>query len=279
MATATVNGLSLWYDELGDPADPVLLLLTGSNAQATLWWPPELTAQFAALGFRVVRMDWRDMGLSEWIDPKTGQYSLKDLSADVLGLLDHLKVEAVHLLGFSMGAMVAQLVAIQASHRVRSLTLLSTTTASPTLPPPSEAYRATMAALAAPVASLEEAEELALSLFDAMVGSRRPFEEVAWRPRLRAELTRGHNPACRHHVAMAAAEDRTALLANIACPTLVVHGQDDEVLLPEHGRATAAAIPGAALVEFEGVGHEVPQDVESFFEVVQGHLARTREGA
>ncbi|MEM7092062.1 MAG: alpha/beta fold hydrolase [Actinomycetota bacterium] len=266
MTIAAVNGLDLWFDERGEPGAPVFLL-GGANSQGTMWWTEEFLAELVAHGLRPIRSDWRDIGRSSWIDPATPLYDLDDLTADVLGLMDHLGLEHAHFVGFSMGGQVAQTIALRAPERTRSVTLIATTTMDPSLPP---IPAATMEAMAATVA--EPPEDAMLSRLRFLIGNEDRFDEAWWRTQIHDLLARGLNPACRHAAAVQSTGDRTDALAAIKAPTLVIHGARDPLRPPAHGRALAAAIPGASLLEIEPMGHEVPVDLADFRSALVAHL-------
>ena len=267
-----VGEIELCYETFGDPADPAMLLIMGLGTQM-LGWQAEFCEQLAARGFHVVRYDNRDIGrstiLEDYPAPTLGQlirrdkraaaYTLADLAADGVGLLDHLGIERAHLVGASMGAMIAQLIAARRPERVLSLvSIMSNTGSRFSGQPAPSTYRLFLRPLARErKAYIEQAAEL----FD-HIGSR-GFEkdDTAFREQLGEMYDRGHNPgsASRQLAAILASGDRTNELRHITAPTLVIHGTDDRLIRPSGGRATARAIPGARLLVIKGMGHDLPR--------------------
>jgi pimeloyl-ACP methyl ester carboxylesterase len=267
-----VGEIELCYETFGDPADPAMLLIMGLGTQM-LGWQEELCEQLADRGFFVIRYDNRDIGRSTILDdypaPTLGQiirrdrraaaYTLADLAADGVGLLDHLGVERAHLVGASMGGMIAQTMAARRPERVLSLvSIMSNTGSRWSGQPAPSTYRLFLRPLAR---GREEYIAQAAELFE-HIGSR-GFErdDEAFREMLGAMHDRGHNPgsSSRQLAAILAAGDRTKELRHITAPTLVIHGTADRLIRPSGGRATARAIPGARLLMIEGMGHDLPR--------------------
>jgi len=288
MPEVQANGLTLHYDEHGDPSHPPLLLVMGLGAQMTMW-PIELVEALAAKGFRVIRFDNRDIGLSQKLEgakapslpwqvirakigwPAKVPYTLKDMADDGIGVLDALGIDKAHVVGASMGGMIAQLMAVHHGDRLLSLTSIFSTTGNPKLP---QADKAAIDALTAPLESKDEAYlvEHGLKVIHA-IGSPayRPQPEAA-RARVRANIERSVYPAGlpRQLAAIIDDGDRTARLANVRLPTLVLHGEDDPLVKVEGGKATAAAIPGAKLTTIRGWGHDLPVEL---IDTIAGHIA------
>jgi pimeloyl-ACP methyl ester carboxylesterase len=237
-----------------------------------LGWQEEFCEQLAARGFHVIRYDNRDIGRSTILDdfpaPTLGQlirrdkraaaYTLADLAGDGVGLLDHLGIERAHLVGASMGGMIAQLIAARRPERVLSLVSIMSNTGSRWSGQPAlSTYRLFLR----PIARERDAYvRQAAELFD-HIGSR-GFEkdDAAFREQLGAMYDRGHSPgsASRQLAAILASGDRTAELRHITAPSLVIHGTADKLVRASGGRATARAIPGARLLTIEGMGHDLP---------------------
>ena len=267
-----IGDIDLCYETFGDPADPAMLLIMGLGTQM-LGWQEEFCEQIAQRGFFVIRYDNRDIGRSTIVEdfpaPTLGQllrndkravaYTLADLAADGVGLLDHLGIERAHLVGASMGGMIAQTIAARRPERVVSLASIMSSTGSRLRGQPAPStYRLFLRPMAR---EREQYVEQAAELFD-HIGSR-GFEkdDVAFREMLGAMHDRGHSPrsASRHLAAILAAGNRTAELRHITAPTLVIHGTADKLIRPSGGRATARAIPGARLLTIEGMGHDLPR--------------------
>ena len=273
--TARANGIDICYEIFGDAGAEPLLLIMGLGAQM-IHWDDDFCRQLAARGFRVVRFDNRDIGKSSYMAggkrltplellklrflkiPVAASYKLIDMARDTVGLMDVLGIKSAHLVGASMGGMIAQEIAISFPARVRSLTSIMSTTGNPKVPPPTrEAYAMLMAT---PPATREEFfERFARTWKVLRVGS---FPEDEARDRARAERTyaRGLNPAGvgRQLRAVLASGSRAERLRTVKAPTLVIHGTVDPLIRPEGGKDTAASVPGAKLLMIEGMGHALP---------------------
>ena len=264
---AKVNGLSLCYQTFGDPAAAPLLLVMGLGAQMIVW-DDAFCEILAGRGFWVVRFDNRDVGKSTKIDaaflgPKAGAgpapYLLRDMATDAIGLLDVLGIAKAHIVGASMGGMIAQEIAIRWPERVRTLTSIMSTTGEPGLPPPRpEAMGVFTAPPPRDAAEYVEANVRAWNVFRGFAD-----EAEAQRDRARAirAAARGFYPegGARQMMAVFASGSRRAALADVKVPTLVIHGSTDPLVSPEGGIDTARAIPGAKLVIIEGMGHAMPR--------------------
>jgi pimeloyl-ACP methyl ester carboxylesterase len=252
------NGIRLCCDSIGDPhADPVLLI-AGLGTQMIRWTPP-FCAALAARGYRVIRFDNRDAGCSTHLPGVA--YTLHNMARDAIGLLDALGIAHAHVVGRSMGGMIAQIAAATHPDRVRSLTSIMSSTGNPALP---AAAPDVMVLLTRPgpdpTADPAGSMAHALAFARRIAGSAHPFDEEAQRAIILAEAARARDPSGfgRQLAAIAAAGDLRPLLARITVPTLVVHGVDDPLVPVACGRDTAAAIPGAELLLVEGMGHELP---------------------
>lgn len=262
------NGVQLAYESFGDPADPAILLVMGLGTQL-LAWPEQLCEDLADAGHRVIRFDNRDVGLSTKLaDPapslaqillgRGAAYSIGDMAEDALGLLDALGIEAAHVVGASMGGFIAQTMAIRRPRRVRSLTLVMTSTGSRRVGRPTPAAMRQLATLP-PARTREEAVAGALRV-SAVIGSpayRDPdrVADLAGR-----QFDRAHHPAgrARHLAAVLAQPERTRDLRRLRVPTTVVHGLEDPLVSVSGGLALARAVPGAVFVGHHGMGHDLP---------------------
>jgi pimeloyl-ACP methyl ester carboxylesterase len=272
---ARANGIDICYEIFGDPdAEPILLIM-GLGAQM-IHWDDDFCRQLAARGFRVIRFDNRDIGKSSKLTggkrltpiellkmrflkiPVAAPYKIRDMAEDVIGLMDALHVTSAHLVGASMGGMIAQEVAISFPQRVRSLTSIMSTTGDPRVPPPSREASALLAA-APPSTKEEYFERFAQTWKILRVGSF-PEDEALDRSRAERTFERGLNPAGvgRQLRAILASGSRQERLGSVKAPTLVIHGTVDPLVRPEGGKYTAAAIPGAKLLMIEGMGHALP---------------------
>lgn len=280
MATVKANGLEICYDEQGDPDDPPVLLIMGLSAQMTAW-PEGFVAALAGQGFRVVRFDNRDIGLSTWLDeagvPDVAEalatgvlppapYALSDMAADAAGVLDALGIGAAHIVGASMGGMIAQTFAVEHPERTLTLTVFFSTTGDPAVGQP-RAGVAEALFLAPAVSSREEHVEQALAGQRIIGSPGYPVDEDRYRGLAGAAYDRAFHPAgvIRQLLAVVHQPDRTEALARLSCPTLVIHGEADPLVDVSGGRATAAAVPGADLWTVPGMGHDLPRELEGEF--------------
>lgn len=287
-----VNDIDIAYDSYGSEKNETILLIAGLGTQMIRWTVP-FCEMLAARGFRVIRFDNRDTGLSTLFSNHatldfeslaqtlmSGKlpdlpYTLDDMAADTIGLLNALGIKKAHVVGRSMGGMIAQLMASQYPERVLSLTSLMSTTGNTELPPTSPEV---MALMTGPAPNPMEDEEgyLAHSVAFAkrIAGTGYPFEEDAYRSLIREEIQRAYDPGSvgRQIAAIAVSGDRRARLAKVKVPALVIHGVEDPMFVPACGRDTAEAINGAELMLLEGMGHDLPQQL---FETVVDGIERT----
>ena len=258
MAKATANGLELEYEIIGDEDGVPLLAIMGLGFQL-VHWDVELCEAFADRGFRVIRYDNRDAGLSTKLEPGA-PYTVADMADDAAGLLDFLGVDAAHVVGASMGGMIAQELAIRHRQRVLTLTsIMSTTGAEGKGAPTQEA----MEALITPAPTEREAHlEHAVQMARVIIGDSPefPFDEERARVRAARAYDRSFYPQgmANHLMAVLSSPDRTAKLRELDIPALVIHGSNDPLVQPDGGEATAAAIPNAEHLVIEGMGHALP---------------------
>ena len=271
---ARVGDIELCYETFGDPSDPALLLVMGLATQMVAWHE-DFCNELVGRGFFVIRYDNRDIGRSTRFDghpppsvgqillrrPKNPAYTLADMAADGVGLLDHLGIDKAHVVGASMGGMIAQTIAAEHPERVLSLVSIMSNTgdrwrgqASPRVYP----YF-----LATPPKERDAYIERIVKLFS-VVGSRGlPRDENQIREIAALSFERGLSPAGtgRQLAAIQASGDRTPALRRIKAPTLVIHGKRDPLVRPSGGKATARAIPGAKLMMIDGMGHDMPRSI------------------
>lgn len=278
------NNLHIEYEFFGDPAHPTVLLVMGLGMQL-VGWPDDFCQDLANSGYRVLRFDNRDIGLSSHLDhlgkpnliwgllkrriglPIRAPYSLADMAQDAVALLDALQIEQAHVVGASMGGMIAQLVAGMAPQKVLTLTSIMSSSGAPGLPGPTP--RAQAALLKRPPKSAYHPAQRDRLVEHYLNNSRVirspafPMSEDARRARIRRGLDRSIHPegVLRQLLAIAQGPDRSPILQQIRQPTLVIHGKQDPLVPIDCGRDTARKIPGARLLEIDGMGHDLPPGV------------------
>ncbi|MEY2959737.1 MAG: hypothetical protein RLZZ01_2305 [Actinomycetota bacterium] len=270
MPSVSVNGITVEFDERGDGSP--LLVVMGLGGQL-VDWPEGFVDELVRRGFRVIRFDNRDIGLSTEFTappPTTAQiaravllrrripaeYLLTDMAGDAVGLLDALDIDRAHVVGMSMGGMIAQTMAIEHPGRVRSLTSIMSTTGSRRVGRPTLALIRKFARR--PVPTRETAVDIGVETLRAISGPT--FDPVETRRLVEASVARSFRPAgtARQTAAIMASPDRTPGLRRLATPTLVVHGMLDPLVQPSGGRATAEAVPGSRLLMFNDMAHDLP---------------------
>jgi pimeloyl-ACP methyl ester carboxylesterase len=273
MPTVAANDIEICYESYGPGDAPTVLLVMGLGAQLT-FWPTGFVSELLDRGFRVVRFDNRECGLSTKSDgpppdvlalmvehaagrPVVAPYSLSLLAADAVGLLDTLGIDAAHVVGASLGGMIAQMVAIEHPGRVLSLTSIMSTTGDPTV---GEADPDALSSLLTP-APADRAEAIEQSVNTSRVISGELFDEARSRAMATESYDRGFHPTgpAFQLAAIGATGDRTERLQALDVPTLVIHGRQDSLIGLSGGEATAAAIPGADLLVLGRMGHDLPE--------------------
>jgi pimeloyl-ACP methyl ester carboxylesterase len=272
--TLPANGVQIAYETFGDRDHRPLIMVMGLGA-SMLMWHPDLCAMLAGRGFFVIRFDNRDVGRSTHLhdarppdlmgalmrgDVSSASYSLDDMAQDAFGLLDALDLPAAHVLGASLGGMIAQVMAARHPERVLSLTSIMSTPA-PALTNPTPAAAAVL--MQQPAATREEAIARMLEAAR-VIGSPGYPPDEQWRAELTAQLwDEGLDPAgsARQLLAIYASGDRTEAVRGIARPTLVIHGDSDPLINVSAGRRTAELIAGAELLIIPGMGHDLPRQV------------------
>lgn len=274
---AAANGLELAYDDRGDEGAPAILLIMGLGTQL-LGWPEAFCDGLAAEGFRVIRFDNRDIGLSTKIEgagrqdgvraafvksslglPVRAPYRLDDMADDTLGLLDALDLDSAHVVGASMGGMIGQILAARRPARVASLTSVMSSSGARGLP--RGRLKVLMRLGSRPPSAEPEVVVEHLTTTMRLIGSPGIQRSRAeWAELIRRGMARSHYPAgtARQLLAILASSSREPLLREIARPSLVIHGDADPLVPPAHGEHTAACIPGARLEVIPGMGHDLP---------------------
>ena len=271
------NGLRLAYQDFGRPEDPVILLVAGLNNQMVRW-PLALCDLLVSRGYRVIRFDNRDIGLSEKMEgveapgvfrlflkhylriPVDAPYSLHDMAEDTVGVLDALSIDHAHIVGMSMGGMISQLVAAHYPQRIRSLTSMMST---------SGEWGKGVASLKVsrqmlrPVSKDRTALENGVDTWRMIGSPGYPLSEREIEAILRAEYKRSSNPAgyLRQIAAVRTAPGRGSLLSKLKMPVLIIHGREDLLVPVSGGIDTAKHIPHATLKIFDGMGHDLPKQL------------------
>lgn len=276
MSQARANGIEIEYQTRGDPADRPLVLVRGLGTQL-IHWDERFLDRLVDEGHFVVLFDNRDVGLSTHFPgagvPDLGDimsaraagtvpvvaYTLDEMAADVVGLMDALMIERAHVAGMSMGGMIVQQVAILFPDRLRSMTSIMSTTGEPGLPGPTP--EAAQALSTPPPLDRADYIEYSTRTQRAFSGRGFPFDETSWRVLAGRVFDRAFDPAgiARQMAAIVASGSRREALAGVTVPTLVLHGSDDPLVPPAAGEATARAIPGARWHAIEGMGHDLPE--------------------
>lgn len=289
-ARVRANGLDVVYDTFGDESDPPLLLIMGLSTQMIVW-EDEFCQRLAGRGFFVVRFDNRDAGRSSRFDPPGVQglrnvfhggqaglaYTLDDMSDDTLGLMDALGIASAHLVGASMGGMIAQILALGNPRRVLSLTLIMSSSGNPFLPPPRPKARSI---LFKPFPTRREPYiEYFLETWRVLNGGEIPIDRDRMRRLAECSFERGVSPggSARQLAAIFASGNRKSSLAALKVPTLVVHGDADPLLPVECGIDLAESIPGSRLKIIKGMGHWLgPAVWNEVIEAMDRHIRCSR---
>ncbi len=297
MTAVRANGITIEYGETGRRGAPVILLIMGLGMQLVAW-PESFCEGLAARGFRVVRFDNRDVGLSTRM-PSAGSlattammarafvglpvrppYTLEDMARDTVGLMDALAIGEAHIVGASMGGMIAQIVAIDHPERVKSLTSIMSTSGDRALPgPKGKVLRALLRPRPRDKAT---AVRRYMEMFRLIGGGGYPPTEAELRARVEGAVRRSYRPDAfaRQLLAIQTAPSRAPMLRRVRAPTLVLHGSDDPLVPTAGGEHTAAGIPGARLRVVPGMGHFLPEAlVPLLVDEIAGHCLEAEDAA
>jgi len=299
--TSPLNGIDIWWQTHGDAKNPPVLLIMGLNSNSKVW-SEDLIQNLVEEDFYVVVYDNRDIGKSTWVteepflisfikilptfvieafvdsifnfifdddgrfnmEAAPAEYNLNDMALDGLSLLDHLNLKEAHVVGASMGGMIAQVMALNYPKRVSTLTAIMTTPGFDTqgLSGPNEVFKIAMKKSF--VLNLLEREEEALFVIErALTGSRFPFNENSFNEKAKKRIDQGINTSNAQTAAVGASPNRFNRLKEIAMPTLIIHGTEDPLIPIDHGILLADNIAGAKKLILKGVGHEIPDELLS----------------
>jgi pimeloyl-ACP methyl ester carboxylesterase len=289
------NGISLEVEDHGPPGGEPLVLIMGLGMQLVAWHE-DFVASLVRRGFRVIRFDNRDIGLSQHFDhlgvpnvameavkhamglPVRSPYSLVDMANDTAGLLDALGLRSAHVCGASMGGMIAQQLAVRHPQRVKSLTLMMTTSGARRLPGPSLRVRGALLSRPSDPKNFDSIVTHYVELYKLIGSPGYPASDAWLRQRMAQSVRRSHRPrsVARQLVAIAADGDRTPLLTQIKAPTQVLHGTADPLVPVAAGHDLAERIPGARLELIEGMGHDLPVPLwPRFADAISAAASRT----
>ena len=277
MPHLTANGISLAYEDHGDPSAPPVLLIMGLGGQLAMW-PDKLVDDLVGGGYRVITFDNRDIGLShQHTDEKPPKivrqiilrrfgiklktpYTLLDMANDTIGLVDGLGLDRPHIVGISMGGMIGQHVCAEAPEKVRSFTALMTTTGNPKLPRPNSDVLNAMIRRGPPPTTREKIIDASVETFEVIGTPGEDHNTNGMRERIARCYDRNHSPmgVARQMAAIAGAGDFRSFTRRIKAPTLVLHGSADPLVSIEGGRDIANIVPGAKMEVIDGMGHDMP---------------------
>jgi pimeloyl-ACP methyl ester carboxylesterase len=272
------NGIHINFDSFGDKSNPAIVLIMGLATQM-IYWDQQFCQLLASQGYWIIRFDNRDNGKSTWLEslptptttallanavfkrPLGAAYLLSDMMNDTLGLLNVLNLKSAHIVGASMGGMIAQELAINHPQRVKSLTSIMSTTGNRKLPKPSVAFGFKM--FKPPPKDVNKAITYGMHVWRLIHGNHYPFDQQKVLGLIKRALKRGFNPAgnSRQLAAILDSPDRTEALSTLIVPSLILHGEDDPLVLVACGVATANAIPNAKIKTYPGMGHTIPSQL------------------
>ena len=293
MAERTIqgNGIEIWTEDFGRASDPLILLIMGASGQGILW-RDEMCQALAGGGRYVIRYDNRDVGQTTCFDFEKDPYTVGDMARDAVALLDAYGIDKAHAVGASMGGMIGQTLAIEHPERLHTLTSIMSSpaggavaqaiagegTGEEALPAPEpELIELVIRQTQSPPTTRDQKIANKVDLFRVLAGSLGSFDEKETLALFTREYERARDWDAQqnHGLAVQASPDRRAALANVATPTLVIHGTEDKILPYGHGVATAQAIPGAELLTIEGMGHDFPEPAaERMQAAILEHTAR-----
>ncbi len=289
---ATTNGIELYYESFGQETDPAVLLIMGLDAQCVMW-SEAFIKPIVAAGFRVIRFDNRDIGHSTWIEnwEKTKPYTLEDMAADTVGLMDFLKIDRAHIIGASMGGMIAQRLAISYPEKVMSLTCIMSTGYALDSQVVKSPLRKVFLKMAPNILKYlpiknrwtnhKTTVEAYLALYKYLSGTKYTFDVQYFRQVFEYVIheRKGQNPKARlqQFCAVVASGSRLKELPSINKPALIIHGTADKLVPYTHSKKLAKLIKNAVYIEMEGIGHEIPKAaLAEYHNAIIAHLTKVK---
>ncbi len=276
------DGVDLSCEAFGNPNDPAILLIMGAMA-SMLWWPEQFCQQLAKQGCYVIRYDNRDTGLATNYPVGKPQYSFEDMADDAIRVLDGYGISSAHIVGMSMGGMIAQLVALRYPHRCRTLTLMSTSPVgvdTSHLPQMTAAYTEHSNS-AADLDWSDRTQVIEFMVADARAisSTRHPFDEQRARELIVTDYDRARRfQSATNHFLLSSGDKRKERLAQSQIPLLVIHGKSDPIFPIEHGIEFTRIDPTSKLVQIEGGGHELhPEDWNTMLEALSEHTNKQED--
>lgn len=274
------DGIQICAESFGDPRDPALLLIMGAQS-SLIWWEEPFCRRLAEGGRFVIRYDNRDVGRSTAYEPGNPDYTFEDMADDAIRVLDAYRIEQAHMVGMSMGGMLAQMVALRHPRRTGSLTLLSTSNFAEHLPPMEEKVMAFFSEMGTvDWTSRQSAAEFAVQRSKVLAGSKPFFDRKKTSMLAELEFARSANMASMgNHALLAGGESYLARTNEIGVSALIIHGTEDPIIPYAHGKHLADMIPDAVLLALEGTGHELPEgDWDQVVQAILAHTATTASG-
>ncbi|PAK50615.1 alpha/beta fold hydrolase [Paenibacillus sp. 7541] len=256
-----VDGIHICTDSFGEPVNPAILLIMGAQS-SMIWWEEEFCQRLAETGRYVIRYDNRDVGRSTTYEPGHPGYTFEDMADDAVRVLDAYKIEQAHIIGMSMGGMLAQMIALRHPGRVLTITLLATSNFAPHLPPMEERimdFFSNMGVI--DWSDKQSVVEFAINRSKILTGSKHICNEKKTGMLAGKEFERSNNIASMsNHALVTGGESYLARTSEINVPALIIHGTEDPIIPYEHAEHVAQEIPGAVLLTLEGAGHELHED-------------------
>lgn len=264
---------TLCTESFGNPSHPTLLLIMGAQS-SMIWWEEKFCVRLADRGLFVIRYDNRDVGRSTTYEPGQPGYGLEDMADDAISVLEAYGVERAHIMGMSLGGMLAQMIALRDPERVQSLILLATSNFAAHLPPMEEKVATFFANMGAvDLTDRESFVRFTIDRSSVLVGSKHTFDEKKADALAKLDFDRANRPSSMtNHALLAGGESNMARTSEITMPVLVIHGEEDPIIPYVHGEHLASVLPHAELLKLAGSGHELhEEDWSAVIEAIAAH--------